>query len=89
MVRYLSVRCARTLAVARGPSHTPVMLEIPETRYAKTADGTHIACATLGAGPADLVYIALTVGSGLMIVDAGEHELKGAPDLWRLYRVVG
>jgi hypothetical protein len=21
--------------------------------------------------------------------DAGEHELKGVPDRWRLYRVVG
>ena len=39
---------------------------IPETPYAKTADG---------------VYIAYQV--------AGEHELKGVPDRWRLCRVVG
>jgi class 3 adenylate cyclase/pimeloyl-ACP methyl ester carboxylesterase len=31
----------------------------------------------------------LTAGSGLAFVDAGEHELKGVPDRWRLYRVVG
>ena len=31
----------------------------------------------------------LTAGSGLMFEDAGEHELKGVPDPWRLYRVVG
>ena len=31
----------------------------------------------------------LTAGSGLMFEDAGEHELKGVPDRWRLYRVVG
>jgi class 3 adenylate cyclase len=31
----------------------------------------------------------LTAGSGLIFEDAGEHELKGVPDRWRLYRVVG
>jgi len=28
----------------------------------------------------------LTAGSGLAFKDAGEHELKGIPDRWRLYR---
>jgi class 3 adenylate cyclase len=31
----------------------------------------------------------LTAGSGLRYEDAGEHELKGVPDRWRLYRVAG
>jgi class 3 adenylate cyclase len=31
----------------------------------------------------------LVAGSGLTFDDAGEHELKGVPDRWRLYRVVG
>jgi class 3 adenylate cyclase len=44
------------------------------------------------AGPSE-VLISQTVkdlvaGSGLMFEDAGEHELKGVPDTWRLYRVV-
>ncbi len=30
----------------------------------------------------------LVAGSGLTFQDAGEHELKGVPDTWRLYRVV-
>jgi class 3 adenylate cyclase len=30
----------------------------------------------------------LTAGSGLVLEDAGEHELKGVPDRWRLYRVL-
>jgi len=30
----------------------------------------------------------LVAGSGLSFDDAGEHELKGVPDRWRLYRVV-
>ncbi|HUL85026.1 MAG TPA: adenylate/guanylate cyclase domain-containing protein, partial [Actinomycetota bacterium] len=31
----------------------------------------------------------LVAGSGLTFADAGEHELRGVPDRWRLYRVVG
>ncbi len=31
----------------------------------------------------------LTAGSGLVFEDAGEHELKGVPDRWRLYKVTG
>jgi class 3 adenylate cyclase len=31
----------------------------------------------------------LVAGSGLTFEDAGEHELKGVPDTWRLFRVVG
>jgi class 3 adenylate cyclase len=30
----------------------------------------------------------ITAGSGLTFDDAGEHELKGVPDRWRLYRVI-
>ena len=30
----------------------------------------------------------LVAGSGLSFEDAGEHELKGVPDRWRLFRVV-
>ena len=30
----------------------------------------------------------LTAGSGLALEEAGEHELKGVPDRWRLYRVL-
>jgi class 3 adenylate cyclase len=30
----------------------------------------------------------LVAGSGLRFEFAGEHELKGVPDRWRLYRVV-
>jgi class 3 adenylate cyclase len=45
------------------------------------------------AGPGEILATQtvrdLTVGSGLTFVDAGEHELKGVPDPWRLYRVAG
>jgi pimeloyl-ACP methyl ester carboxylesterase/plasmid stabilization system protein ParE len=31
----------------------------------------------------------LVAGSGLSFEDGGEHQLKGVPDRWRVYRVVG
>jgi class 3 adenylate cyclase len=52
--------------------------------------GARIAAA---AGPSEVMASQtvkdLTAGSGLVFEDAGEHELKGVPDRWRLYRVVG
>ncbi len=45
------------------------------------------------AGPSDVVVSQtvkdLVAGSGLVFEEAGEHELKGVPDRWHLYRVVG
>jgi len=44
------------------------------------------------AGPSEVLVSQtvkdLVVGSGLVFEDAGEHELKGVPDRWHLYRVV-
>jgi class 3 adenylate cyclase len=44
------------------------------------------------AGPSEVLVSStvkdLVAGSGLSFSDAGEHELKGVPDRWRLYRVV-
>jgi class 3 adenylate cyclase len=31
----------------------------------------------------------LVAGSGITFKDAGRHELKGVPEPWQLYRVVG
>jgi class 3 adenylate cyclase len=43
------------------------------------------------AGPSEVLVSStvrdLTAGSGLVFEDAGEHELRGVPDLWSLYRV--
>ena len=45
------------------------------------------------AGPSEVLVShtvqGLVSGSGLVFEDAGEHELKGVPERWRLYRVVG
>ena len=32
-------------------------MDVPETRYAKTADGVHVAYQAVGAGPVDLVFV--------------------------------
>ena len=44
------------------------------------------------AGPSEILVSStvrdLSTGSGLTFEDAGEHELKGVPDVWRLYRVI-
>ena len=44
------------------------------------------------AGPSEVMVSQtvkdLVAGSGLAFQDAGEHELKGVPDRWRLYRLV-
>lgn len=45
------------------------------------------------AGPSEVLVSStvkdLVAGSGLTFEDAGEHALKGVPDRWHLYRVVG
>jgi class 3 adenylate cyclase len=45
------------------------------------------------AGPSEVLVSQtvkdLVAGSGLTFEDAGEHDLKGVPDRWRLYRVAG
>jgi class 3 adenylate cyclase len=44
------------------------------------------------AGPGEVLVSStvkdLVAGSGLVFEDAGEHELKGVPNRWRLYRVL-
>jgi class 3 adenylate cyclase len=44
------------------------------------------------AGPSEVLVSStvkdLVAGSGLAFVDAGEHELKGVPNRWHIYRVV-
>ena len=45
------------------------------------------------AGPSEVLVSQtikdLTVGSGVVYSDRGEHELKGVPDRWRLYQAIG
>jgi class 3 adenylate cyclase len=66
--------------------------EVIEDKYAglTVSIGARIAAS---AGPSEVVVSRtvkdLVAGSELRFDDLGEHELKGVPDRWRLYRVLG
>lgn len=53
----------------------------------------HIGARVSSLGGPNEVLVSQTVkdmltGSGFTFEDAGEHDLKGVPDRWRIYRVV-
>jgi len=91
------VRCAEAIAAGVRPLGIEIRagLHTGEVEF----DGDDIAGlgVTIGArvgarAGASEVLVSQTVkdlvaGSGLSFEDAGEHELKGVPDRWRLYRV--
>ena len=93
-----AVRCARSLGNAmralgiqiRAGCHTGEV-ELDDERVRGVA--VHIGARVMAlAGPSEVLVSQtvkdLVVGSGLTFDDAGEHELKGVPDRWHLYRVV-
>jgi class 3 adenylate cyclase/pimeloyl-ACP methyl ester carboxylesterase len=91
------VRCAQALIEAMRPLGLDVRAglhtgEIEHGGNDLAGIAVHIG-ARVGAraGPGE-VWVSstvkdLTAGSGLAFEDRGEHELKGVPDRWRLYRV--
>jgi class 3 adenylate cyclase len=94
-----AVRCAQALAEAvrplgveiRAGAHTG---EITYVEHGVAGLGVHVAARVAAMAGANEVWTSstvkdLTAGSGLAFEDAGEHELKGVPDRWHLYRVVG
>jgi class 3 adenylate cyclase len=94
-----AVRCARAIADAvrelgievRAGVHTG---EVEVDGEAVRGIAVHIGARVCAAAEPSQVVVSSTVkdlvaGSGLVFEDAGEHELKGVPDRWRLYRVVG
>jgi class 3 adenylate cyclase len=91
------VRCAQAIVEAVKPLGLEIRAGL-HTGEVETIDGkvggiaVHVG-ARVGAlaGPSQ-VLVSQTVkdlvgGSGLTFEDAGEHELKGVPDRWHLYRV--
>jgi pimeloyl-ACP methyl ester carboxylesterase len=93
-----AVRCAQAVVEALRPLGIEVRVGV-HTGELETIDGKVAGLAVnIGAriaalaGPSE-AFASQTVkdlvaGSGLSFEDAGEHELKGVPDRWRLYRVV-
>ncbi len=92
------VRCAQAIAEAMRTLGLEVRAGL-HTGEVETIDGkiggiaVHIGARVAAlAGPLEVVVSQtvkdLVAGSGLTFEDAGEHELKGVPDRWHLYRVV-
>jgi pimeloyl-ACP methyl ester carboxylesterase len=92
-----AVRCARSIVDAVTPLGVEVRAGV-HTGEVETIDGkvggmAVVIGARVGASAgASEVLVSQTVkdlvaGSGLVFEDTGEHELKGVPDRWRLYRV--
>jgi class 3 adenylate cyclase len=93
-----AIRCAREIGAAVRELGIEIRAGI-HTGECEIADGK---CAglsvTIGARVMSLagaseVLVSRTVkdlvaGSGFAFTDAGEHQLKGVPDRWRLYRVL-
>jgi class 3 adenylate cyclase len=93
-----AVRCARSLIDAVAALDVEVRAGV-HTGEVETIDGkvggmAVVIGARVGAlaGPSEVLVSQtvrdLVAGSGLAFEDAGEHELKGVPERWRLYRVV-
>lgn len=93
-----AVRCAQAISGSirdlgiqiRAGAHTgEVELDGDDVRGIAVHIGARVAAL---AGPSEVVVSStvkdLTAGSGIVYEDAGEHELKGVPDRWHLYRVV-
>ena len=93
-----AVRCAQAIREAVSDLGLAIRAGCHTGEVEMTGDGVQGIAVHIGARVAALagsseVLVSSTVkdlvaGSGLSFEDAGEHELKGVPDLWRLYRVV-
>jgi class 3 adenylate cyclase len=93
-----AIRCAQAILDAVAALDLEVRAGI-HTGEVETIDGkaggiaVNIGARVGAAASASEVLVSQTVkdlvaGSGLEFEEAGEHELKGIPDRWRLYRVL-
>jgi class 3 adenylate cyclase len=94
-----AIRCALHLRDAVRRSGLEVRTGLHTGELARTGEGVAGLAVHIGARVADLaqpgeVLVTRTVrdlvaGSGIAFQERGEHELKGVPDVWALYAVVG
>ena len=93
-----AVRCALAIGSALRDVGLEIRAGVHTGEVELTDDGVrgiavHIGARVAAIAEASQVLVSSTVkdlvaGSGLLFDDAGEHELKGLPDRWHLYRVV-
>jgi len=93
-----AVRCAQAVGSALKPLGLEVRAGV-HTGELETAGSdvrgmaVHIGARVMSLAQPSEVLVSSTVkdlaaGSGIVFEDRGEHELKGVPDRWHLYRVV-
>ncbi len=94
-----AVRCAQAIGAAVKPLGLQIRAGLHTGELETIGDkvggiAVHIGARGAPRAGADEVLVSSTVkdlvaGSGLVFEEAGEHELKGVPDRWHLYRLVG
>ena len=92
-----AIRCARSVVDAVKPLGIEVRAGVHTGEVESIDEKVGGIAVSIGsrvgalAGPSDVLVSQtvkdLVAGSGLEFEDRGEHELKGVPDRWRLYRV--
>jgi class 3 adenylate cyclase len=93
-----AIRCAQAIIEGVGALGIQVRAGL-HTGECETVDGkvggiaVHIGARVVSLAASSEVLVSQTVkdlvaGSGLVFEDKGDHELKGIPERWRLYRVV-
>ena len=92
-----AIRCARAITAAMDPIGIQVRAGIHTGEIETIGDDVGGVAVHIGArvaaiaGPSEVLVSStvkdLVAGSGLTFEDAGDHELKGVPDQWHLYRV--
>ena len=93
-----AVRCALAIGSAVAPLGLSIRAGAHTGEVELDGDGVRGLAVHIGArvaalaGPSEVLVSStvrdLTVGSGIVYADRGEHELKGVPDRWRLFAVV-
>jgi class 3 adenylate cyclase len=94
-----AVRCAQAIVEAVRPLGIEIRAGLHTGEIELRGDDVRGIAVHIGArvsalaGPGEVLVSStvrdLVAGSGLALEDAGEHELKGVPDRWRLCRAVG
>jgi len=92
-----AVRCAIALRTLGGQQGLHIRVGVHVGEVERAGDdlrglSVHAAARVMAAAGADEILVSeptrlLCQGAGLTFEDAGEHELKGVPDRWRLFRV--
>jgi class 3 adenylate cyclase len=93
-----AVRCTRSISDRIGDLGLSIRAGVHTgevERFGKEVRGiaVHTAARVMALAEASEILVSqtvkdLTAGSSLAFEDAGEHDLKGVPGTWRLYRVL-